>query len=67
MNGYLRAEDLVEKWNVTTRQIQMLCKSGKIDGAIKFGTTWAIPENTIKPTRTTQFKPGRKPKASKLE
>jgi hypothetical protein len=64
VNGYIRAEDLTEKWNVTARQIQMLCKAGKIDGAIKFGTTWAIPEDAVKPTRTTQYKPGRKPKTN---
>ena len=67
MNGYVRAEDLTEKWNVTTRQIQMLCKAGKIEGATKFGTTWAIPEDAVKPTRTTQFKPGRKTKTSEVK
>lgn len=67
MNGYVRAEDLVEKWNVSTRQIQMLCKAGKIDGAVKFGTTWAIPETAVKPTRTGKLKPGRKPKKSEVE
>ena len=67
MIGYVRAEDLTVKWNVSARQIQMLCKAGKIDGAVKFGTTWAISEDAVKPTRTTQFKPGRKPKTSEVE
>jgi hypothetical protein len=62
--GYIRVEDLTEKWNVSSRQIQILCKAGKIDGAVKFGNTWAIPKDAVKPTRTTQFKPGRKPKKS---
>ena len=62
MIGYVRAEELAERWNVSARQIQMLCKAGKIEGAIKFGTTWAIPEGTVKPTRTGKLKPGRKPK-----
>jgi hypothetical protein len=26
------------------------------------GYAWAIPENTPKPTRTGEYKPGRKPK-----
>ena len=60
MIGYARADDLTEKWNVSARQI--LCKAGKIDGAIKFGNTWATPENAVKPTRTGKFKPGPKPK-----
>jgi len=33
-----------------------------IEGVIKFGNTWAIPEDAKKPTRTSKFKPGRKPK-----
>ena len=62
MNGYVKACDLAEKWGVTDRQVQILCKAGKIEGAVKFGTTWAIPENAQKPTRTGKLKPGRKRK-----
>lgn len=62
MIGYVKACDMAEKWGVTDRQVQILCKAGKIDGAVKFGTTWAIPENAVKPTRTGEQKPGRKPK-----
>ena len=62
MNGYVQAEVLAERWNVSIRQVQILCKEGRIEGAIKFGTTWAIPENAPKPTRTGKGKPGRKPK-----
>lgn len=62
MIGYVKAEELAERWNVSARQIQMLCKAGKIDGAVKFGNTWAIPEGAAKPTRTGKLKPGRRPK-----
>ena len=62
MIGYIRADELAGRWNVSARQIQMLCKAGKVDGAIKFGNTWAIPEDAEKPTRTGKLKPGRKPK-----
>ncbi len=62
MIGYVQSEELAERWNVSARQIQMLCKAGKIEGAVKFGTTWAIPEGAVKPTRTGKLKPGRKPK-----
>lgn len=61
MNGYTKATDLAKKWDVSERQIQSLCHRGKIEGAIKFGQSWAIPENTKKPTRTGLLKPGRKP------
>jgi len=61
MTGYAKAEDMAIKWNVSVRQVQLLCQSGKIKDASKFGNVWAIPENTPKPTRTTNLKPGRKP------
>ena len=67
MIGYVQAEELAERWNVSARQIQMLCKAGKIDGAVKFGNTWAIPEDGEKPTRTSRLKPGRKPKTSEAK
>ena len=62
MNGYARSEEIAEHWNVSARQIQILCKAGKIGGAIKFGNTWAIPEDAVKPTHTGMLKPGRKPR-----
>jgi hypothetical protein len=62
LNGYIKAEVFAEHWNVSVRQVESLCKSGRIDGAVKFGNTWAIPIEAKKPTRTSEFKPGRKPK-----
>ena len=47
---------------VSQRQVQAMCKANMIEGVIKFGNTWAIPEDAKKPTRTSKFKPGRKPK-----
>ena len=66
MIGYLRAEAVAEKWDISLRQVQYLCKNGRIEGIVKFGTTWAIPENAIKPTRTGKLKPGRKTKTSEV-
>ena len=62
MNGYVKAEDMAKRWNVSARQVQLLCQNGKIKDASKFGNAWAIPEDTPKPTRTGNLKPGRKPK-----
>ena len=65
MIGYIQAEEVAKQWNLSKRQVQALCKSGRIDGAIKFGNTWAIPDGVAKPTRTAiNGKPGRKPKSS---
>jgi len=67
MIGYVRVEDVAEKWDVSPRQVQRLCNNGFIEGAIKFGTTWAIPKDAQKPTRTGKLKPGRKTKTSEVE
>jgi UDP-glucose 4-epimerase len=62
MNGYISARDAAQKWDVSERQIQRMCKDGMIDGVIHFGKSWAIPENAEKPTRTGELKPGRNKK-----
>ena len=62
MNGYVKAEVIAERWNVSKRMVETFCKDGRVEGAFKFGAAWAIPENAEKPTRTRKLKPGRKPK-----
>ena len=62
MNGYITVVEMAKRWNVSVRQVQLLCQNGRIAGASRFGSAWAIPENTPKPTRTGKLKPGRKPK-----
>lgn len=49
MEGYMTIKQAAEKWNITTRRIQFLCSSGRIDGATKFGRDWAIPADAAKP------------------
>jgi len=67
MNGFIKADEIAERWDISARQVQWMCKEGLIEGAIKFGTTWAIPEDAKKPTRTGKAKPGRKPKTVETE
>jgi len=62
MNGYVNVVIMAKRWNISVRQVQLLCQNGKIEGASKFGNAWAIPESTLKPTRSGKLKPGRKPK-----
>ena len=62
MDGYVKAEEMALRWNISVRQVQLLCQNGKIKNVSKFGNAWAIPEDTPKPTRTGALKPGRKPK-----
>ena len=49
MNGYLKISEIAEKWGIKERRINTLCLEGRIPGAVKFGTTWAIPEDAEKP------------------
>jgi len=60
MNGYVQIEKIAERWNVSIRQIQILCKARKLNNAVKFGTTWTISEDAVKPTRTGKIKPATK-------
>lgn len=56
---YLKIEDVAKKWGVSARRVQALCSQGKIEGAIRFGRDWMIPQNTAKPT-DGRTKAGRK-------
>lgn len=47
--GYLSIRQTSEKWNLSARWISDLCKGGRISGAIKIGSYWAIPEDAEKP------------------
>lgn len=38
-----------KKWGIKERRINTLCLEGRIEGAVKFGNTWAIPEDAEKP------------------
>jgi len=36
-------------WGISMRQVQLLCERDRVDGAIKFGDSWAIPKDAAKP------------------
>lgn len=50
MNGYITAQEAAEKWGVTVRQVQGLCKNKRISGATKLSRIWVMPESAQKPT-----------------
>ena len=47
MNGYMTVQEAAEKWGVTPRQVQILCKENRVAGAARMSRIWIIPE---KPT-----------------
>ncbi len=48
--GYLTAKQFAEKWGISERRIIKLCKEERLNGAIKSGMVWEIPEETLKPS-----------------
>jgi hypothetical protein len=38
-----------KKWGITERQVQSSCKSGKIEGVVKWGRSWLIPKDAQRP------------------
>jgi hypothetical protein len=64
MDDYITVAEAAEKWDVSLRQVQLICKGGKIPGAIRFANAWAIPKDAPKPTITRKTKPGPKKKIS---
>jgi len=51
MNGYFTAQEIANKWGLTVRQVQILCKESRIDGAQRVSRIWLIPESAEKPTK----------------
>lgn len=51
MNGWLSIREISYKWGVSERCVNQYCLQGRIPGAERFGRSWAIPENSEKPSR----------------
>lgn len=48
MMDYLSIKQTSKKWSITVRRIQVLCTEGRIPGATKIGSYWAIPADAKK-------------------
>ena len=46
---YIRITEAAEIWSISPRQVQNLCRSGSVPGAVRFGRSWMIPVGTPKP------------------
>jgi len=49
MHEYISALEAAEKWGIKNRRVALLCKEGRIPGAYKLGSSWAIPADAEKP------------------
>ncbi len=46
----ITVKQAAEKWGVTPRRVQGLCKEGKIKGAVRWERTWMIPDHAVLPS-----------------
>jgi len=63
---YLSIKQTSEKWGISTRRIQILCTEGRVPGAVKIGSYWAIPWNAEKP-KDERIKSGKYIKSTEHE
>lgn len=45
----MQIKEASEKWEISERRIRKLIQDGRIEGAVKIGTTWNIPDDANKP------------------
>ena len=55
---YITTKEVAEKWGITERRVQVLCRQGKISGVFRLGWAWAIPKEAARPEdrRKTRYK-----------
>jgi len=49
MAKYMTTKEASEKWDISERRINVLCKEGRIPGAYKENKRWVIPADAVKP------------------
>ncbi len=54
---YMTTKEAAKKWNISERRIRQLLKEGRVEGVIKVGNNWNIPENALKPVDKRTIKP----------
>ena len=56
MEEFMTTKEASEKWNISIRQVQNRCKSGRIKDVLRVGTHDLIPKDAMKPTYTYVYK-----------
>ena len=49
MADYISVKEAARLWNITDRSVSGLCRTGRIEGAVKDGRDWMIPADAEKP------------------
>ncbi len=55
--GFIIEKEYTAKYDLHPRTVQIWCSEGRIDGAFKFGTSWAIPDKAPK-QKNNRYKNG---------
>ena len=51
---FITVKEAAQRWQVSTRRVQVLCSSGRIKGAYRFGKSWMIPSGAVLPNMRKQ-------------
>ena len=54
----MTTKEAAEKQNISIRQVQNHCKSGRIKDVLRVGTIYLIPKDAMKPTYTYVYESG---------
>lgn len=46
---YLSSSEAAKIWGISSRRVTLLCNEGRVEGAVKKGLMWLIPETAQKP------------------
>ena len=58
MFEYMTAQEAAEKWNVSLRRVQWLCRENRIEGVLDINRVWLFPKDTKKPADARRKKRG---------
>ncbi len=47
--NYISVAEVAKKWGISTRRVRILCSENKIEGVVRKGKSYKIPENALKP------------------
>ena len=48
--NYISTKQASAKWGISQRRVRVLCEQGRVEGAVRMGKSYGIPENAKRPT-----------------
>lgn len=55
---YITVRQAAQEWGISERLVQKYCAQGRIEGAMKFGSSWGVPAGASKPEDPRKEKGG---------